>query len=92
MFGWISRLFAASKEDLRPGVPSEIRVSKVEPKDDEILEAWQRDLDAHLLAFHSVYADRWKDGKMPWQVAFGIGEFIREEPFQTILNDAFTTR
>ena len=88
MFGWISRLFAASKEDLRPGFPSDIRVSKVEPEDDEILEVWQRDLDAHLLAFHSVDAVRWKDWNTPWQITFGIGEFIREEPFQTTLDEA----
>jgi len=70
--------------------PEEIKIERVEPSDNEILEEWVRVLHKNHLQFHSVNAIRVKDEEFPWYLCFGAGEFIREEPFVGYLNNAIS--
>ena len=69
--------------------PNEIKIEQFEPSDDEVIEEWNRKCEQHLRDIHGVNALKLKDnGDYPWVIYFGAGEFIREEPFFTKMNDA----
>ena len=70
--------------------PASIEIKQVSPSDDEV-ESWLRVFEndsSQFNALHGVDATQVDDPEYPWYVYFGAGEFIREEPFESLLAEA----
>lgn len=69
--------------------PEGIVIQQIEPQDYAVIEEWKRECESHLIGIFGVYASKIKNSNdFPWQVEFGAGEYIREEPFVSKMNDA----
>lgn len=81
-------MFDFFKKKKVPLFPEGVDVQQKESIDSEVLESWVRICHKNHAQFHSVDAVRVDDEEFPWYVYFSAGEFIREEPYVSILNNA----
>jgi hypothetical protein len=68
---------------------SDIKIERVQPEDEEILEEWSRETQEPDL--RGVGAARSSDEDWPWTVNVSVIEFIRVQPLESELAAAITT-
>lgn len=66
----------------------EIRIKRMEPLDEEVIEEWERSTEDEVLG---VSCSRSDDEDWPWQVTVSVMEFIRSEPLESELVAAITS-
>jgi len=79
-------MFNIFKNKKVPEFPLEIEIQEYDSNEPEVLESWTRRCHKNHVQFHSVDAVLLKDEEYPWELYFGAGEFIREEPYVNDLN------
>ena len=64
-----------------------ISVIQATPADEEIIEEWHRECPQHLLNIYRVMALKHKYEKFQWAILFNASDFVREEPFASMLSE-----